>query len=117
MQFYLQTACVFIAIIHVWLQQYKKEFINSLDSVILLIMVLFVNVGTFEFLDPFVTEIILTLVIFPLFIFTCVGVNKLIQRYVLKRKPSEEYSSVNRITEVYELEASARFVVALLVCH
>ena len=113
MHFYLQTACVLIAIIHVWFQPYKKEFINSLDSVILLIMVLFVNVGTFEFLDPFITEITLTLVTFPLFIFTCVGVNKLIQKYVLKRKPSEEYSAVNHITEINELEASTRFVVAL----
>ena len=113
MQFYLQTACVFIAIIHVWLQPYKNEFINSLDSVILLIMVLFVNVGTFEFLNPFVTEITLALVIFPLFIFACVGVNKLIQRYVLKRKPSKEYNFVDYIGEVNELEVSARFVVTI----
>jgi len=112
MQLYLQTALVFIAIIHVWLQPYKNEFINSLDSVILLIMVLFVNVGTFEFLDSFLTEITLTLVIFPLFIFACVGINKLVQRYVLKRKePSEEYNSVG---DVNELKASARFVVALV---
>ena len=37
--FYLQTACVVIATIHIWIQPYQSNLLNGLDGVMLLLMV------------------------------------------------------------------------------
>ena len=61
MLFYLQTACVVIAMIHMWAQPYKDESLNVLDGIILLVMVLVVNINTFPFLHCVTTEVSLVL--------------------------------------------------------
>jgi len=66
MLFYLQTACVVIAMVHIWVLPYKDDTLNALDGLILLIMVLVVNINTFPFLEKFTTEISIVLVLLPL---------------------------------------------------
>ena len=46
---YLQTACVIMAMIHMWFQPYQNEFLNALDGVILLLITLEVNLNIFHF--------------------------------------------------------------------
>ena len=38
MLFYLQTACVAITMIHMWIQPYQNEFLNAFDGVIIIIV-------------------------------------------------------------------------------
>ena len=85
MLFYLQTACVVIAVIHIWFQPYQNELLNALDGVMLLIMVLIVNINTFTFLQDATTEVSITLVILPLLIFFMVAVKKIIHTYFGKK--------------------------------
>jgi len=66
MLFYLQTACVVIAMVHIWVLPYKDDTLNALDGLILLTMVLVVNINTFPFLEKFTTEISIVLVLLPL---------------------------------------------------
>ena len=37
--FYLQVACVVIALIHIWIQPYQSDVLNALDGVMLLLMI------------------------------------------------------------------------------
>ena len=85
MLFYLQTACVVIAVIHIWFQPYQNELLNALDGVMLLIMVLVVNINTFTFLQDATTEVSVILVILPLLIFFMVAVKKIIHTYFGKK--------------------------------
>ena len=78
MLFYLQTACVVIAVIHMWFQPYQNKLLNALDGVMLLVMVLIVNINTFTFLHDATTEISLILVVLPLLLFCAVAVKKII---------------------------------------
>lgn len=81
MLFYLQTACVVIAIIHTWVQPYNSEFLNALDGVILQILVLIVSVNSFTFLSSATSEIISVLVVLPLLLYCITGIKKLIIYY------------------------------------
>ena len=85
MLFYLQTACVVIAVIHIWFQPYQNELLNALDGVMLLIMVLVVNINTFTFLQDATTEVSVILVLLPLVIFFMVAVKKIIHTYFGKK--------------------------------
>ena len=85
MLFYLQTACVVIAVIHMWFQPYQNELLNALDGVMLLIMVLVVNINTFTFLQDATTEISVILVILPLLLFFMVAVKNIIHTYFGKK--------------------------------
>ena len=78
MLFYLQTACVIIAMIHIWIQPYKDELLNSLDGIILLVMVLNVSINVFSFLQNLTTGFSICLVIFPLLLYSLAGIKKLI---------------------------------------
>ena len=78
MLFYLQTACVIIALIHIWFQPYHRELLNALDGVMLLVMVLVVNINTFIFLHDVTTEASLLLVMLPLFLFCSIAVMKIV---------------------------------------
>ena len=85
MLFYLQTACIVIAMIHICLQPYKKKFnlLNALDGVILLILVLVVNLNTFSFLS---SALSIVLVVLPLVVLICVvAVGKFLSRCCNKR--------------------------------
>jgi len=95
MLYYLQTACVVIAMIHIWIQPYKNDFLNALDGVILLTLVLVVNVNTFTFLSSATPEIISILVVFPLLLFCITGIKTLIIYWRLKRRrPDYDYDQL-----------------------
>ncbi|XP_065917124.1 uncharacterized protein [Dysidea avara] len=79
MLFYLQTACIVIAMIHMWAQPYQDESLNALDGIILLVMVLVININTFPFLRSVTTEVSLVLVILPLFLFFIIVIKKVIK--------------------------------------
>ena len=64
--YYLQTACIIIVTIHVWIKPYKNETLNVLDGIILLTAVLVANLNLFTFLTSSTTAIVVILVIFPL---------------------------------------------------
>ena len=100
MLFYLQTACIVIASIHMWIQPYHNELMNALDAVMLLILVLIVNINTFTFFQSVTTAISLILVIFPLFIFCASIVNKVIhtcfeKKYRIGRSHAHCYNEIN----------------------
>ena len=86
MLFYLQTACVIIAMIHGWVQPYKSNLLNGLDDMILLILVLVVNVSTFSFLSSVLSEISTVLLFLPLLLLSCVAIRKAFSHYCVKRK-------------------------------
>ena len=65
--YYLQTACIIIVTIHVWIKPYKSDTLNRLDGEILLTMVLIVNLNTFTLSISSTTLI----VVLPLFISSC----------------------------------------------
>ena len=71
MLYYLQTACIIIAMIHICFQPYKNNLLNALDGVILLILVLVVNLSTFSFLPSVLSTVLLLL---PLLLLICFAV-------------------------------------------
>ena len=74
--YYLQTACVIIATIHIWIQPYKSTTLNAIDTTILLNMLLIVNLNSFNFSTSTSVGIIITLVIAPLLLFIALGAKK-----------------------------------------
>ena len=64
--YYLQTACVIIATIHIWIQPYKSNTLNAIDTTILLNMLLIVNLNSFNFSTSTSVGIIIGLVVAPL---------------------------------------------------
>ena len=48
--FYLQTTCIVIVMIHIWIWPYKSDILNKLDAIILLTMILVVNLGSYIFI-------------------------------------------------------------------
>ena len=100
MLFYLQTACVVIALIHMWFQPYHSELLNALDGVMLLMMVLIVNLNTFPFLHKVTTEISLILVMLPLFLHCTIAVKKIVytcfeKKYRVGRSHAHQYNQIN----------------------
>ena len=100
MLFYLQTACVLIALIHMWFQPYRDELLNALDGVMLQVMVLIVNVNTFAFLHKVATEISLILVLLPLFLYSTIAVKKMVHtcfenKYKVGRSHACQYNQIN----------------------
>ena len=79
MIYYLQTACVVIAMTHIWIQPYKIDLLNKLDTVILLIMLLVVNVNTFSFFTSTVSGITITLVTAPLFLWVSMAAMRMLR--------------------------------------
>ena len=84
MLFYLQTTCVIIAIIHVWIQPYQNEFLNALDGVMLLFMVLEVSINAVPLLQYATTEISLLIVMLPLILFSIIIIKKVVHFYLMK---------------------------------
>ena len=87
MLYYLHTVCIVIAMIHIWVQPYKKEFLNAWDGVILLIMVLVVNLNAFTSSLP-ATVIAVILVLFPILLLFLILVTKLVS-FVLKKRVNQ----------------------------
>ena len=84
MLYYLQTVCVVIAMLHIWTQPYKIDFLNAFDGVVLLTIILVVNANTFTFLSSATSVIIVILVLLPLIVFCIASSKKLILRYIKK---------------------------------
>ena len=82
MLFFLQITCIIIATIHMWVRPYKSASLNIFDGLILQIMVVSVAINTFTFLQPVATELVLIVVIFPLFVMCAIGIRQLIKRKV-----------------------------------
>ena len=85
MLYFLQTACLIIAMIHIWARPYENDFLNTWDAIILLVAVLIVNLNTFTFLSSATTELAVILVLFPLFLCFLVAIRKLIRDNVMCR--------------------------------
>ena len=83
MIYYLQTACVVIAMTHIWIQPYKNDLLNKLDTVILLIMLLIVNLSVFNFSTSVTAAVSISLILSPLFLLIGLGVKRLLT-YKLK---------------------------------
>ena len=64
--YYLQTVCIIIVTIHVWIQPYKNDIMNILDGIILLTVVFAVNLSLFTFSRSPTVIIVVITVIFPL---------------------------------------------------
>lgn len=77
MLYYLHTVSIIIAMIHIWVQPYKKEFLNAWDGIILLTMVLVVNLNTFASSLP-TAEIAVILVLFPILLLFLIAVTKFV---------------------------------------
>ena len=103
--YYLQTVCIIIAMIHGWIQPYKKKLVNGLDGAILLILVLVVNLNTFTFLSSISSQLSIVLIIFPLFLLCLIAIRKLLIRcYNKKRKTFYLYDPVDANEELEEEE-------------
>ena len=77
MLFYLQTACVAIAMTHMWFQPYHSDLLNALDGVLLLLIILEANIYTVPFLKNVTTEIALTLAIIPLILISTIAIKNI----------------------------------------
>ena len=84
MLYYLQTACVVIAMLHIWIQPYKSDFLNAFDGIVLLTIILVVNANTFTFLSSATSVIIVFLVLLPLIVFSGASGKELLLRYTKK---------------------------------
>ena len=78
MLYYLQTACIIIAMIHGWVQPYKNVFLNGLDEVILLVLVLVINLNTFSFLSSVSSEFSVVLLLIPLLLICFIAIRKFV---------------------------------------
>ncbi|XP_065908670.1 uncharacterized protein [Dysidea avara] len=89
----LQTTCVIIAAIHIWLQPYKNKFLNLFDGIILVLIVLIVNINTFDLPPSVTTDLVLVLVILPLVVLCAAGIIKKIKS--LRRRRRHHYVAIN----------------------
>ena len=90
MIFYLQSACVVIASIHIWIQPYKSALLNGSDGVMLLLMI---QANGFVFVDDSTFLIVGTIIVsLPLILLTAVFITKAIYSC---RKKRRHYRFVN----------------------
>ena len=84
MIFYLQSACVVIASIHIWIQPYKSALLNGSDGVMLLLMI---QANGFVFVDDSTFLIVGTIIVsLPLILLTAVFITKAIYSCRKKRR-------------------------------
>ena len=105
MLFYLQTACVVIVMIHIWIQPYQNEFLNAFDGVMLLSIVLEVNINTFPFLNSMTTEVSIVIVMLPLLLLSSVVIKKVFHFYLMRWRcyhytPINDFVSDERVSDV-----------------
>ena len=102
--FYLQTACIIIVTIHVWVKPYKNEILNALDGITLLIMILVVNLNSFVFSKYLTTALVVMLVIFPLLLSCRIYGKKVLSfmKYIWNhRKINAEQGSLQRYDDLF----------------
>ena len=73
MVYYIQTACVIIVMNHICFQPYKDKTLNNLDTVVLLIMLLIVNLNNFNFSESSTLGLVFTLVLLPGLLLLMIG--------------------------------------------
>ena len=105
--YYLQTACVIIVMIHVWIKPYKSKTLNVLDGIILLTMILVVNLNSFVFSRPSITTIVVIIVIFPLILSSLIC----IRNFVSSMKYTWNHKKLDNSQEV--LPKSVKYVYAI----
>ena len=91
MLYYLQTVCVVIAMLHIWIQPYTDSFLNAFDGVVLLTIILVVNANTFTFLSSATSVITVILVLLPLIVFCVASSKRLILRFT-KSQDQQQYN-------------------------
>ena len=117
MLFYLQTACVVIVMIHIWIQPYQNEFLNAFDGIMLLCIVLEVNINTFPFLNSMTTEVFIVIVMLPLLLLSSVVIKKVFHFYLMRWRyyhytPINDFVSDERVSDIV-----IRYVHALLLIY
>ena len=112
MLFYLQTACIIIAMVHIWFQPYKSDLLNALDGIILMILVLVVNLNTFTFLSSVTIEIGLILVLFPILLYLLIVIRQLVIRYARNKSYHGQYE----MNEFGSLQQNASRYVSIVTC-
>ena len=114
MLFYLQTTCVVIAIVHIWIQPYRNNFLNAFDGVMLLFIVLEVNVNI-TFLKDATTEISLIIVLLPLILCSMIVMKKVFYFYLMEWH-HRHYDPINNfVDDEREPDVVIRYVqIALL---
>ena len=102
MIYYLQTACVVIAMIHIWIQPYKNDLLNVMDTVILLVMIVVVNVNTYSFFISTAAGITMSLVIVPLFLWVSIAAIRVLRHSLgFKAKKLSNYL-VRKLLQNYQ---------------
>ena len=94
MLFYLQTACLIIAMIHLSIQPYQDELLNTLDGIMLSLIVLEVNINTFSFLKNVTTEIVLVIMLLSFSLIGIIAVKRL-SHYCFKKRHYRHYNPIN----------------------
>ena len=74
--YYLQTACIIIVTIHIWIKPYKNNILNVLDGEILLTMIFIINLNSFTFSRPTTISLVVLAMAFPLMLSGFVFVKK-----------------------------------------
>ena len=98
MIYYLQTACVVIIMTHTWVQPYKNDALNVLDTAILLVMLLIVNLSAFSFSTSTTEGIAISLMITPLLLLFVMGVKKLFISKIKMFQANDNYPALNLIS-------------------
>ena len=94
MVYYLQTACVVITMTHIWIQPHKDDLFNKLDTVILLIMLLVVNLSAFNYFSTSAIEgVAITLIFAPLLLLFGFTVRKYLVAMIKKNQISVDGGS------------------------
>ena len=102
MLYFLQTACVIIAMFHIWVQPYTDDFLNAFDGVILLALVLIVHTNSLSFLPSATSVAVVILILLPLFALCLTGSKKLIS-YILSRR-QQQYDLIDYVDNSYSDE-------------
>ena len=94
MLFYLQTACIVIAMVHIWFQPYQNDFLNAFDGVMLLCIVLEVNINTFPLLKSMTTEVSMVILMLPLIMLSMIIIKKVFHFCIMKWQ-HRDYIAIN----------------------
>ena len=79
--YYLQTACIVIVSIHIWIRPYEIETLNVLDGIILLTIVLVINLNSYIFSRTTAITIVVIMVIFPM-LYSCLLYGRKIYSFI-----------------------------------
>ena len=97
MVYYLQTACVVVAITHASFQPYRKRVLNVLDAAILLTTLLVVNLNNPDFSESAITRLIYTLLFIPLILLCGIAFKELLNFLQAKVKKSNDTNNPSTI--------------------